>query len=250
MAKGEDRIGETNRNKNGSEMRISEYYNADHLIVRFSDGYTVKNTYSNFKKGLIKNPYDKTIYGVGFIGIENYSLLKNISSRKSYQIWRDIFYRCYSNKGDSYKDCYVCEEWKNYSNFENWFLENYYEVNHERVHIDKDLILKGNREYSPKFCLFLPQTINQIFQTHEKRDTNILTGVAPYGTKKFIGQCSVSLPSRKRLYSQPFDSENEARQWYLKTKREYILFVAEYYKSAIPENVYNIILERGKEYEY
>ena len=51
-------------------MKIVEYNRHDDIIVEFQDEhkYRKKANYINFKTGSIKNPYDKTVYGVAWIG--------------------------------------------------------------------------------------------------------------------------------------------------------------------------------------
>ena len=58
--------------------------------------------------------------------------------------------------------CSVCEEWKHFSNFKKWFDENYI----EGFDIDKDILIKGNKVYSPEACSFVPRikSENQIYQ--------------------------------------------------------------------------------------
>ena len=56
-------------------MKIIEYVNSDNVTIKFLDehGFEKNTTYSNFKNGCIKNPYDKIIFGVGYLGEGKYS---------------------------------------------------------------------------------------------------------------------------------------------------------------------------------
>ena len=66
-----DRTGEIGRNNFGTDMKIVAYRRYDDIDVEFLDEHHyVKehNTYSNFKSGAIKNPYDRSVYGVGYVG--------------------------------------------------------------------------------------------------------------------------------------------------------------------------------------
>lgn len=88
--------------------------------------------------------------------------------------WRDIIRRCcnpdYYNKHSEYAECTICDEWLNFQNFAAWHEENYYDVgNGERMHIDKDILIKSNKIYSPETCLIVPQRINMIFMTKAKK---------------------------------------------------------------------------------
>ena len=44
-------------------------------------------TYSNFKSGVIKNPYDKTVFGVGYVGVGEYKTKENGRFTIYYQQW-------------------------------------------------------------------------------------------------------------------------------------------------------------------
>ena len=110
----------------------------------------------------------KLKYGVGINDLDGYE------KTQMYRIWDCMLSRCYEN-GDgaaTYKDCYVCEEWLRISNFKKWYDENHV----EGYHLDKDLLVKGNKIYSPQTCCFLPKEINAIFKKYRKNN-GIPTGV-------------------------------------------------------------------------
>ena len=77
-----------------------------------------------------------------------------------YEKWKSMLDRCYFQKGvtrhKAYVDCYVCDEWLTFSNFKSWMETQDWEG---RV-LDKDLLVYGNKIYSPKTCLFIDQRIN------------------------------------------------------------------------------------------
>lgn len=66
MIKKDNRINEISYNKYGSKMMIIEYNRSDNLIVEFENGYKVKTNYQAFKKGEVKNPYDKSVDNIGY----------------------------------------------------------------------------------------------------------------------------------------------------------------------------------------
>ena len=62
-------------------MKIVAYRNSEDIDVQFQDKfYYIKEhqTYSNFKSGAIKNPYDKTVFNVGYLGVgrHKFNILK------------------------------------------------------------------------------------------------------------------------------------------------------------------------------
>ena len=158
-----DRIGEENVNNFGSKIIITRYrMNAD-IDVYFPEyKWTAKDvTYQNFKKGNIKCPYEKRYYGVGYLGEGKYKMSENRKLTKCYKAWYHMLQRCYDHKlherYPTYKDCKVSEEWHNFQNFGKWFDDNYYEIEGETMTLDKDILTKHNKIYSPETCIFVPQ---------------------------------------------------------------------------------------------
>ena len=67
-----------------------------------------------------------------------------------------------------YKDKSVCEEWLNYSNFRIWFEEHYVPCKNNQIDLDKDLLVQGNKVYSPETCVFLLHYQNTMFERSAK----------------------------------------------------------------------------------
>lgn len=151
---------------NHSIAKIIEYKNANNIIIEFQDEhkFKMKTSYFNWKNKNIKNPYEKNIYNVAYKG-NTHSKINGIK-KESYKTWYAMIQRCYKdcyNNKKTYIDCFVCDEWLCYENFEKWFDKNYYIVNNEVMNLDKDILIKGNKIYSPKTCCFVPKRINILF---------------------------------------------------------------------------------------
>ena len=69
----EEYLGMINKNTFGTEMKIIEY-NGRNIIVEFQDEYRYrKQTFKiQFLKGTVKNPYDKEVCSIGFLGEGKY----------------------------------------------------------------------------------------------------------------------------------------------------------------------------------
>ena len=109
----------------------------------------------------------RLIYGVGINDLSETCSYKYL---KSYHIWRQMLFRCYSKKGlekrSSYAGCTVCEDWHKFSIFKKWFDENYV----EGWCVDKDILSPPNNKiYSPDTCCFVPNEINVLFNRHQKQ---------------------------------------------------------------------------------
>ena len=81
-----ERLGEENYNNFGTLMKIVEYKNAKDIIVEFQDEHKIKihTRYGDFKRGKIKNPYDKSVYGVGYVGEGKYKSRVNGKITEAY----------------------------------------------------------------------------------------------------------------------------------------------------------------------
>lgn len=77
-----------------------------------------------------------------------------------YRSWSNMLKRCYSVSSlkdrPTYTGCYVCDDWLYFSKFKSWMQSQEWEG---KV-LDKDLLVKGNKVYSPNTCLFISSNIN------------------------------------------------------------------------------------------
>lgn len=238
-----DRTGEIGFNNFGSRMIINSYRNKSDIDVYFSEyEYIKKNCfYENFKKGSIKCEYEPRVYGIGYLGVGEYEVHdKYKKTTKCYKTWSHMLERCYDpyyiNGFPTYRDCTVCDEWHNFQNFAKWYDENYYEVEEERMELDKDILVKGNKTYSPDTCMFVPRNINSMFV---KRDNS--RGSCPIGVrclKLNEKYCSSIVIDGRRIYLGNFENCEDAFYEYKKAKEYEIKRRAEKYKSKIPNRLY------------
>ena len=247
-----DRTGEVGYNNFGSKMIIVKYRIRMDIDVYFPEyNWVVKNIqYNNFKNGNVSCPYERRVYGVGYIGEGKYKIHdKNGKLTKCYNTWHDMLRRCYDPKYHekhlTYIDCEVDEKWLCFQNFAEWFTDNYYEIKDERMPLDKDILHKGNKIYSLENCVFVPHNINLLFTKHDKARGKYPIGVHyDKQTGKFIAQCSVydfEENKTKRKYLGLYDTKEQAFQAYKKFKENNIKEVADYYKDKIPNKLYDAL---------
>ena len=78
---------------------------------------------------------------------------------KAYDTWKELIRRCHSEKSlkkwQTYIGVTVCDEWRSFMAFREWWLENHV----DGWQIDKDL-LTDNRQYSPESCIYIPSWLN------------------------------------------------------------------------------------------
>lgn len=238
-----NKIGEIKHNKYGSRMEITEYIEKDIVIVKFEDGYTIKSRYGHFKRGVLVNPYDKSVCGIGYIGEGEHVVSKNGIHTQAYRCWHSMIMRCYDEinfkKQPTYKDCYVSEFFHNYQNYAKWYNENYYEVGTERMEVDKDVLTKGNKVYSVDTCVFVPQHVNTLFTK-----ANAIRGDTPIGCtfskrdNRYKAQCYYF---GKNVHLGSFNNETDCFNSYKVFKEKYIKEVADLYKDKIPQKLYDAL---------
>ena len=130
------------------------------------------------------------IYGVG-INDADYPVKPRISGTNQrvscpfYLRWKEMLRRCYSKqehlRNPTYKDCEVVEEWKYFSNFKSWM-----EVQDwQGKHLDKDILVPGNKIYGSNTCIFVEDKINLLLVKSDSKRGKYPIGVSPAvrGTK-------------------------------------------------------------------
>ena len=153
----------------------------------------------------------------------------------------------YTQKHPTYKQCEVCEEWHNFQNFAQWFENNYYEIDKQVMNLDKDILIKENKIYSPETCVFVPQNINKLFTKRDNNRGNFPVGVSyNKSSKKYKSYCNTD---KKQNFLGYYTTPEEAFQAYKQFKENYIKQVADEYKDLIPEKLYNAMYEYEVEIE-
>ncbi len=242
-----DRLGEIRVSNEGYKMKIIKYNNRDNIIIEFQDKYKAKiyTSYKAFKNGNIKNPFHPSVYNIGYIGQGKYKSKENRKETKAYKIWKSMLQRCYDpyflNKEPTYIDCYVCREWHNFQNFAEWFYKNYYEIDDQRTHLDKDILIKGNKIYSPKTCIFVPQRINSLFLKKQNHRGGYPIGVSPNKRDDCLRVDCRTLEKQEFLGYFPKNKPFQAFTYYKNFKEIYIKQVADEYKDMIPKKLYDAL---------
>ena len=243
MKKKINRDGEEKINSFGSRMIIKEYRKYSDIDVYFPEyDFTFKHaTYNSFKKGLIKCPYEPRIYGVGYLGEGKYKTTKNGKHTDEYIIWYNMLMRCYDSKCHekypTYKGCAVEEYLLNFQNMGAWIKENYYEVPGEIMCLDKDILCKGNKIYSRKTCIFVPQRINTLFVKRDNDRGKDPIGITLIPSGNYQVKCNDEHGGS--VYLGVYSSKEEAFQIYKEYKEKIIKEVIDSYEGIIPEPYYS-----------
>ena len=118
-----------------------------------------------------------------------------------YRVWRGVLERCYYSKRHvkhpSYIDCTVAAEWFSFMSFRAWMETQDW----KGKDIDKDILVPGNKRYSPETCLFVSHSINMLLNDNKlkrgnlplgvsffRRDKNYMAFISIYGKGKNLGR--------------------------------------------------------------
>jgi hypothetical protein len=105
------RVGEKYTTNEGYSIEIVECFGSSNCTIEFDNGAIIKNKeYKNIVKGVIKNPYHKSVFKIGYFGVGKYGIRTHL---KIYDTWCGMLERCYSEKEQerrpTYKGCSVDE---------------------------------------------------------------------------------------------------------------------------------------------
>lgn len=170
-----DIIGKSYLTNEGYEVKIIDYIDRSHVLIKFTafPDCQIWSTIQNIKNGQIKNPYHKSVYGKGYYGVGKHTSRINNVKTEQYIKWFSMFDRCYNpethKRVPEYIDCEVSDEFCNFQNFAEWYDRKTYQCKYP-LELDKDLLIKGNKIYSPSACCFIPKEINNnLNYTRENR---------------------------------------------------------------------------------
>lgn len=241
-----ERLNEIRVSNEGYEMKIVEYNNSSNITIEFQDEHKarVNTSYRHFKSGSICNPYHKSVCNIGYFGVGKYKAKINGEHTPAYKCWYKMMKRCYDpyflnkDRNVTYINCFVCEEWHNFQNFAKWYEDNYYEVEGEKMELDKDILVKGNKIYSPNTCIFVPVAINKLFNRHKGGRGRYPIGVSynKYNESLYVYCHKDSRQEYLGCFSlnKPF----QAFYTYKVFKEKVIKQVADEYKNSIPQKLY------------
>lgn len=242
----QNRIGETKYNIHGDLMKIVEYNTNKDIIVEFQDRHKTKihTRYKFFTEGTVRNPYSKNMFGVAIVG-NKYS-----THTKEYSAWNNMLRRCFDDnfkeKHSTYKDTTCCEEWLYYENFYEWLhkQENFDKwLNGKRWGVDKDILVKGNKIYSPDTCCLVPQNVNKLFTKNDMYRGDLPIGVTRKDDLLYVS-CHNPFINRQKFLTYCNESKNGFFA-YKSYKEDVIKKVAkiEYDKGNITKQCYEAMMK-------
>lgn len=233
------KTGDTGKLRDGTLWEVIEYKNFSNIHVKFLTDPPWYGLVSggNLISGSVRNKGAPTLFGVGIIGDCSVN-----SNEMCYKSWSGMLKRVYYPHTDrariTYGNCSVIEEWCRLDNYKNWFDK---QIVKEKWQLDKDLLIRGNKEYGPDVCIFLPREINTFLTnrhncrgdwpigvTYHKRLGKWEAGCNAWGEPEYLGV---------------FDSPEKAFHAYKKRKEELAKELALKWMGIIDDRAYNALLK-------
>lgn len=189
---------------------LSRREKCEYIELNFIPTHNIGKT----KKVMYDNCYNDVVFNVAVrIGKDKTQRL-----HPAYNSWKCMLRRCYDpkdlSKNPSYIGCYVCDEWKYFSNYLIWWKDNYI----EDFQLDKDILYFGNKVYSPETCIFIPQWLNKFVVASDRNRVESKLGVSwDKQCEKYKARCKMG--SKKKVKTLGlFDNETDAHNAWLDYK--------------------------------
>ena len=240
-----DCVGKICKSKSSGDFKVLKYNNAKDVEIQFlNTGFETSATLGNIRKGEVKDPYSPSVFGVGVLGAK-YPTVVNGRNTKEYMLWRNMLERCYSDKlkkrCPTYEGCEVSDNFKSYEYFYEW-CNKQIGFNNKDWHLDKDLLIKGNKVYSESTCVFIPQEVNSLLVKRTASRGKHLIGVYWSKTSKaFVAQVGKS--KGKQEWLGVFNTELEAFNAYKQAKEAFVKEQANKWKSQIDDRAYEALMK-------
>ena len=244
-----DCVGKVCKSLNSGDFKILKYNDARDVEIQFlKTGYETTVELVSIRIGKVKDPYIPSVYGVGIVGTK-YLASVNGGNTKEYLLWHGVLQRCCSDdfkkKNPTYRDCEVSKNFKSYEYFYEWCHKQIgfgSDGNGFPFHLDKDLLIKGNKVYSENTCVFIPQEVNTLLIKSVASRGKHLIGVSWSNTSKsFIAR--VAKNKGKQEYLGSFNTEIEAFNAYKVAKESFIKEQAEKWKGQIDKRAYEALMK-------
>lgn len=239
-----DCVGKVYKSLNSGDFTMLKYNGSKDVEIQFlKTGYRKVAEMKEVRSGEIKDPYLASVFGVGVLGTKYSSKVNGIQT-KEYVLWCGMLQRCYSDtykkKRPTYEGCKCSDNFLHYEYFYEW-CHKQVGFNNEGWHLDKDLLIKGNKVYSEDSCVFIPAEINSLLIKSTASRGEHLIGVHWSNTNKAF-RARVCKNKGKREYLGSFKTEIEAYNAYKQAKESFIKEQAEKWKGQIDDRAYNALM--------
>ena len=239
-----DCVGKICKSKSSGDFKIVKYNNARDVQIQFlKTGYEAVVELGNIRNGKVKDPYLPSVFGVGISGAK-YPVSEDGRNTKEYELWSNMLQRCYSDtykkQQPTYEGCEVSNNFKSYEYFYEW-CHKQIGFGNKDWHLDKDLLIKGNKIYSESTCVFIPREINQTLVKRAASRGEYLIGVC-WNKKANAFKATVNKNKGEQEYLGLFNTELEAFNAYKEAKEAFVKEQANQWKSQIDIRAYEALM--------
>lgn len=241
-------VGDVFTTNQGCQVEVVDYQAYNNIMVRFLDNQSHEKVVSKKEllNGSIKNPFYPEVRGIGFFGVGPHigKLGKgSLINSKEYTHWSGMMTRCYyggyHERFPTYKDCSVDHQWHNFQEFAEWCQWQVGFDNKKSV-LDKDIVLQGNKVYSPETCVFLPPELNGLIVSPKRKGKTTPSGISfQASSMKYIVSCAID---GKNKNLGRYKCPEEAFVVYKEFKESLVREKAEEYKDKIDIRAYTAML--------
>lgn len=234
------KVGQVFKINNGESIRVEQYIDCYNVYISFLGNYTNLKRVSvgQITSGNIKNNYKRSVVGVGYLGDGCYKSAENGKKTECYLCWVSLITRCYKSSANSehyFNICTVHEDWHNFQNFAGWYYKQ--RGCNKGYPLDKDLITKGNKHYSPETCCLVPREVNNVIIVSNK-NRQLPAGVTIIKSGRYQARISIE---NKTVRLGVYDTAKDAHEAYVRKKEASVRGMAEKWKNEICDNAYNAL---------
>ena len=185
-----------------------------------------------------------TVYGVGCNDVQ-FQIKVDRKNIWQYHLWVNMLQRAfdakYKQRSPTYEDATCCDDWLYFGNFFEWVNKEVgYKGHPVGFVLDKDILVKGNKTYSPDVCSLVPQAVNSLLNdngagrgefpvgvTFEKCRSKFKAQMCCFGKMKYLGR---------------YDTIEDAAFAYKTAKEAQIKIVATQYKGVLKPAVFESLM--------
>lgn len=198
--------------------------------------------------------YMRLVKGHGIYEKGKYKCSINRKPTREYNLWSNMLGRVYSAsyhiKKPTYKNVSVCERWIYFQNFaediNNMYGFNLKDDKGNNYQLDKDFLNIENKIYSKENCVFIPSELNNFITQLQVNKGKFPTGVTY--NKRYKKYQAILYGEGKREF-EFFDSVEECRTAYIKSRNNYARKLAHRYSGKVDQRVIGL-LETYNEEDY
>lgn len=184
------------------------------------------------------------VCGIGVYEKGKHLATLNRKASKEYSLWMRMLVRCQPGsieqiRRPSYIGCSVHPDFIHFQDFAEW-CQTQIGFGNTGWHLEKDILIQGNKIYGPDTCVFVPLSLNSLL-THNKINKGVYpTGVSWHKkTSKYTAQIHLQDTVK---YLGVFDSPDAALVVYRHAKLAEIHRQAEFYKESIDIRAYHALM--------